>query len=61
MRDTTQQNTSAYEEQYRGELEQLASMGFENREANLRALILCFGDVTAAVDRLLNQNLGGLQ
>ncbi|XP_044762366.1 ubiquilin-3-like [Coccinella septempunctata] len=61
MRESSQPNSAAYEERYRSELDQLASMGFDNREANLRALILSFGDVTAAVDKLLSQNLGGLQ
>ncbi|XP_045473093.1 ubiquilin-3-like [Harmonia axyridis] len=61
MRDTSQQNAGVYEEQYRTELEQLATMGFENRDANLRALILSFGDVTAAVERLLAQNTTSFQ
>ncbi|XP_077533500.1 ubiquilin [Haemaphysalis longicornis] len=41
------------EERYRSQLEQLVSMGFVNREANLQALIATFGDVNAAVERLL--------
>ena len=41
------------EERYRGQLEQLANMGFLNREANIQALIATFGDVNAAVERLL--------
>ncbi|XP_058055895.1 ubiquilin-1 [Anopheles bellator] len=41
------------EERYRSQLEQLASMGFVNREANLQALIASFGDINAAVERLL--------
>jgi ubiquilin 1,2, putative len=41
------------EERYRNQLEQLATMGFMNREANLQALIATFGDVSAAVERLL--------
>lgn len=41
------------EERYRSQLEQLTSMGFLNREANLQALIATFGDVNAAVERLL--------
>lgn len=41
------------EERYRNQLEQLAAMGFINREANLQALIATFGDVNAAVERLL--------
>jgi len=43
------------EERYRAELEQLTGMGFVNREANLRALVATFGDINAAVERLLNQ------
>lgn len=38
---------------YQNQLDQLAAMGFMNREANLEALISCFGDVTAAVERLV--------
>ena len=41
------------EERYRNQLEQLAAMGFMNREANLQALIATFGDVNAAIERLL--------
>jgi ubiquilin len=54
-----QQNQAPPEERYRSQLEQLSSMGFVNREANLQALIATFGDVNAAVERLLsnNQNL----
>lgn len=42
------------EQRYRTQLEQLAAMGFVNREANLQALIATFGDVNAAIERLLN-------
>ncbi|KAL1139315.1 hypothetical protein AAG570_006301 [Ranatra chinensis] len=42
------------EERYRSQLEQLAAMGFVNREANIQALAATFGDVNAAVERLLN-------
>uniref|UniRef100_A0A146LHK9 Ubiquilin-1 n=2 Tax=Lygus hesperus TaxID=30085 RepID=A0A146LHK9_LYGHE len=41
------------EERYRSQLEQLSSMGFLNHEANIQALIATFGDVNAAVERLL--------
>ncbi|KAG5441472.1 Ubiquilin-1 [Clonorchis sinensis] len=44
------------ENRYASQLEMLASMGFINREANLQALIATFGDVNAAVDRLLQSN-----
>lgn len=43
------------EEQYSQQLQQLSEMGFTNREANLRALIATFGDVNAAIARLLPQ------
>lgn len=46
-------NNQPPEERYRSQLEQLVSMGFVNREANLQALIATFGDVNAAVERLL--------
>lgn len=41
------------EQRYSQQLEQLTAMGFLNREANLQALIATFGDVNAAVERLL--------
>ncbi|OQR73721.1 ubiquilin-1-like [Tropilaelaps mercedesae] len=41
------------EERFRTQLEQLAAMGFVNREANIRALIASFGDVNGAIERLL--------
>ncbi|XP_052752215.1 ubiquilin-1 [Galleria mellonella] len=49
------QNNSSQppEQRYSQQLEQLAAMGFLNREANLQALIATFGDVNAAVERLL--------
>ncbi|VDD91580.1 unnamed protein product [Enterobius vermicularis] len=42
------------EERFRAQLEQLTSMGFNNREANIQALLATFGDVNAAIDRLLS-------
>lgn len=42
------------EERFRAQLEQLANMGFVDRAANIRALTATFGDVTAAIERLLN-------
>uniref|UniRef100_A0A0N4Z0A2 UBA domain-containing protein n=1 Tax=Parastrongyloides trichosuri TaxID=131310 RepID=A0A0N4Z0A2_PARTI len=42
------------EERFKDQLEQLSSMGFSNKEANIRALLATFGDVNAAVERLLN-------
>lgn len=48
-----QQNNQQLEQRYQSQLEQLVNMGFTNHEANLQALIASFGDVNAAVDRLL--------
>jgi ubiquilin len=47
------------EQRYSAQLEQLTSMGFVNREANLQALIATFGDVNAAVDRLIGGSGNG--
>ncbi|KAL1492773.1 hypothetical protein ABEB36_010972 [Hypothenemus hampei] len=41
------------EQRYQQQLEQLSAMGFLNREANLQALISTFGDINAAVEKLL--------
>jgi len=46
------------EERFASQLDQLASMGFPDRQANIQALVLTSGDVNAAVERLLG---GGLQ
>ncbi|XP_064608467.1 ubiquilin-1-like isoform X2 [Liolophura sinensis] len=43
------------EDRYSAQLEQLTSMGFVDREANLRALAATLGDVNAAIDRLIQQ------
>ncbi|RUS92132.1 hypothetical protein EGW08_000156 [Elysia chlorotica] len=43
------------EQRFASQLEQLATMGFMDREANIRALTATFGDVNAAIDRLLQQ------
>jgi len=53
-------HNQAPEQRYSSEMEQLVAMGFVNREANLQALIATFGDVNAAIERLLNQT-GGQQ
>lgn len=42
------------EELYATQLTQLNDMGFSNREQNIRALQAAFGNVQAAVDRLLS-------
>jgi len=47
-------NLAPPEERYRNQLELLTGMGFTNREANLQALIATYGDVNAAVERLLS-------
>jgi len=43
------------DQRYAVQLEQLVTMGFPNREANLQALIATMGDVNAAIERLLGQ------
>ncbi|RNA39541.1 ubiquilin-1 isoform X1 [Brachionus plicatilis] len=43
------------EQRFAAQLEQLANMGFINREANIQALTATMGDVNAAIDRLLSQ------
>uniref|UniRef100_A0A8D8V963 Ubiquilin n=1 Tax=Cacopsylla melanoneura TaxID=428564 RepID=A0A8D8V963_9HEMI len=42
------------EVRYRSQLDQLTAMGFVNREANVQALAATFGDINAAIERLLN-------
>lgn len=46
-------STQPPEVRYQVQLTQLEQMGFTNREANLRALAETFGNVEAAIDRLL--------
>nr|XP_044994303.1 ubiquilin-4 isoform X1 [Jaculus jaculus] len=45
------------EVRFQQQLEQLNSMGFVNREANLQALIATGGDINAAIERLLGSQL----
>ncbi|KAJ8914778.1 hypothetical protein NQ315_013281 [Exocentrus adspersus] len=47
------ENAIPPEQRYGAQLEQLAAMGFVNREANLQALIATYGDINAAVEKLL--------
>jgi len=49
------------EERFQSQLETLASMGFVDRQANIQALIATYGDVNAAIDRLLNSRQPGQQ
>jgi len=49
------------EERFRTQLETLASMGFVDRQANIQALMATYGDVNAAIDRLLNSRPDGQQ
>jgi len=49
------------EERFQSQLETLASMGFVDRQANIQALIATYGDVNAAIDRLLNARQPGQQ
>ncbi|XP_052796681.1 ubiquilin-1-like [Mya arenaria] len=43
------------EQRFANQLDQLAMMGFVDREANIRALQATFGDVNQAIERLLQQ------
>merc|ERR1719350_2195969 len=47
------------EERFASQLEQLASMGFIDRQQNIQALISTMGDVNAAVERLLSGTVQG--
>jgi len=47
------------EQRFASQLDQLASMGFNDRQANVQALIATMGDVNAAVERLLASNVQG--
>jgi len=49
------------EERFQTQLETLSSMGFVDRQANIQALIATYGDVNAAIDRLLNSRQAGEQ
>lgn len=44
------------EQRYATQLEQMAAMGFIDREQNLRALIATLGNVNDAIDRILSSN-----
>uniref|UniRef100_A0A671V6E7 UBA domain-containing protein n=1 Tax=Sparus aurata TaxID=8175 RepID=A0A671V6E7_SPAAU len=46
-------SSQVHGEEFQEELEQLSSMGFRDRQANLQALISTGGDVTTAVQHLL--------
>uniref|UniRef100_A0A3Q2H937 Ubiquilin-4 n=1 Tax=Equus caballus TaxID=9796 RepID=A0A3Q2H937_HORSE len=50
-------NSQMPEVRFQQQLEQLNSMGFINREANLQALIATGGDINAAIERLLGSQL----
>ncbi|XP_076465040.1 ubiquilin-1-like isoform X2 [Babylonia areolata] len=55
MVGTQGQGSQPPEQVYSSQLEQLAAMGFVDRDANIRALTATLGDVNAAIDRLLQQ------
>jgi len=55
--NTVGNTTQPPEQRFATQLEQLATMGFVDREANIRALLATFGDVNGAIERLL-QRLG---
>ena len=50
------QATQSPEVRFQTQLDQLNSMGFVNREANLQALITTGGDINAAIERLLGSH-----
>jgi len=52
-------STQPPEQRFSSQLDQLASMGFVDRQANVQALIATMGDVNAAVERLLSTNVQG--
>lgn len=52
---TQNDTTLPPDQRYQPQLEQLTTMGFTNREANLQALISTFGDLNAAVEKLLSR------
>ncbi|KAI7697567.1 Ubiquilin-1 [Sarcoptes scabiei] len=43
------------EQRYQSQLSQLEAMGFGDRQVNLQALIETFGDIEAAIDRILSR------
>ncbi|GAB1600552.1 ubiquilin-1-like isoform X1 [Argonauta hians] len=49
------QGSQPPDQRFGPQLEQLAAMGFVDREANISALTATLGDVNAAIDRLLQQ------
>ena len=46
-----------YETMYKDEMEQLISMGFTKKKANLKALILTSGNVPKATDMIINAQM----
>lgn len=50
------QTTMAPEQRFQTQLNALNDMGFTDREANIRALTACNGNVNRAVERLLSEN-----
>lgn len=48
-----QQSNLPPEEEYKEQLERLAEMGFTNKDLNITVLKQCYGNVDAAIDRLL--------
>jgi len=48
-----QQPNVNYEEQYKDQLQQLSDMGFTNKQVNIDVLKQCYGNVEAAIERLL--------
>lgn len=52
--NTTTNTNVDFKEQYKSQLQQLKDMGFTNDDLNLEMLKKTYGNVDAAVERLLN-------
>ena len=55
MGNTAGNNQQPPEERFSSQLDQLSAMGFNDRQANIQALVATRGDVNAAVERLINR------
>lgn len=48
------QENQNYDELYKEQLKNLSDMGFTNKDLNIEVLKQCYGNVDAAVEKLLN-------
>lgn len=51
--NNTPQPNANPEDQYKDQLKKLEEMGFTNKELNIQVLSQCYGNVDAAVEKLL--------